>query len=115
MENDSSDDEGYKYDSKKSAKQFFPWLKSDYRHIYDELDYTEQERVSTIKAEQYPISEQTDRKIVLKAVNLDEIPLPEKILVVSPNSFTVDLLLSKTAKQIDPKFKLLRLGHSLSD
>jgi hypothetical protein len=115
LENDSSDDEGYKHDVKKSKEQFFPWQKKGYKHIYDELDYTEQERVSTIKEEQYPTSEQTDKKIVLRVVPADEVPLPEKILVVSPNSYTVDNLLQKVSKSMERRVKLLRIGHSLSD
>ncbi len=40
--------------------------------------------------EQYPTSEKTDRKIVMKDIEVNEVPLPNRILVVSPNSFTVD-------------------------
>jgi hypothetical protein len=40
--------------------------------------------------EQYPTAETTDRKILMKAIVPNEVPLPEKIMVVSPNSFTVD-------------------------
>lgn len=115
MECDSSDDEGYQYNVKESQNAFFPWFKKDYKHIYDQLDYTEQERVSTIKEEQYPTSEQTDRKIILKPKEADEVPLPKKILVVSPNSFTVDQLLSKTVQTVGESIKLLRLGHSLNE
>jgi hypothetical protein len=71
--------------------------------------------VSTIKEEQYPTSEQTDRKIVLRVVPADEVPLPDKILVVSPNSYTVDNLLQKVSKSVEGQVKLLRIGHSLSD
>lgn len=51
----------------------------------------------------------------MKDIEKNEVPLPEKILVVSPISFTVDLLLTKTAKVLGPNFKLLRLGHSLTN
>jgi hypothetical protein len=64
--------------------------------------------------EQYPTSETTDRKIIMKDKEKNEVPLPEKILFVSPNSFTVDQLLVKSAKILGPDFKLLRLGHSLT-
>jgi len=60
MECESSDDEGYEFNAKRSADKFFPWFKKDYVHISDQLDYTEQERVTTIKEEQYPTSEKTD-------------------------------------------------------
>jgi hypothetical protein len=39
--------------------------------------------------------------------------LPEKILFVSPNSYTVDQLLHKAEKTCGAK--MLRLGNSLSD
>ena len=64
--------------------------------------------------EQYPTSETTDRKIIMKEKDKNEVPLPAKILFVSPNSFTVDQLLVKSAKTLGPHFKLLRLGHSLT-
>ncbi len=35
MECDSSDDEGYEYNVKKSEKQFFPWFQKGYVHISD--------------------------------------------------------------------------------
>ncbi len=65
--------------------------------------------------EQYPTSETTDRKIIMKEKEKNEVPLPEKILFVSPNSFTVDQLLIKSTKILGPNFKLLRLGHSLTN
>ena len=51
----------------------------------------------------------------MKEKEKNEVPLPEKILFVSPNSFTVDQLLIKSAKILGPTFKLLRLGHSLTN
>ena len=65
MDHDSSDDEGYTY-TKTGTKNFFPWYQQGYKHISDNLDFTQQERVSAIMDEQYPTSEQTDRKIVMK-------------------------------------------------
>lgn len=65
--------------------------------------------------EQYPTSETTDHKIIMKEKEKNEVPLPEKILFVSPNSFTVDQLLIKSAKMLGPNLKLLRLGHSLTN
>jgi hypothetical protein len=47
--------------------------------------------------EQYPTSESTDRKIIMKEIENQEVPLPERIMIVSPNSFTVDQLIRKTA------------------
>jgi hypothetical protein len=52
--------------------------------------------------EQYPTSETTDKKVIMKDIVKNEVPLPQKVLVVSPNSFTVDLLLTKTAKILGP-------------
>ncbi|TNV82488.1 hypothetical protein FGO68_gene10529 [Halteria grandinella] len=112
QECDSSDDEGYAYDSKKSKDAFFPWLQQDYKHIYDHLDYTEQERVSAVKADQYPTAEQTDRKVILQPQKQDEVPLPQRILYVSPNSYTVDQLLLKLSGE---KYSMLRIGHSIND
>lgn len=40
MENDSSDDEGYQLNPKNTGN-FFPWMKKGYKHIYDELDFTQ--------------------------------------------------------------------------
>lgn len=51
----------------------------------------------------------------MKDIENKEIPLPQRILVVSPNAFTVDLLLKKTAHLMQDSVKLLRLGHSLTD
>lgn len=51
----------------------------------------------------------------MKAKEKNEVPLPSKILFVSPNSFTVDQLLINSAKSLGPNFKLLRLGHSLTN
>ena len=65
--------------------------------------------------EQYPTSETSDKKVIMKDIVKNEVPLPQKVLVVSPNSFTVDLLLTKTAKILGPNYKLLRLGHSLTN
>lgn len=88
MENESSDDEGYNY--KKGTQNFFPWYQRGYKHISDQLDFTQQERVSAIMDEQYPTSEQSDHKIVMKDIENKEAPLPQRIIVISPNSFTVD-------------------------
>lgn len=41
MEGDSSDDENYKFEPKKAANNFHPWFKKGYKHIYDELDFTQ--------------------------------------------------------------------------
>jgi hypothetical protein len=65
--------------------------------------------------EQYPTSEVTDHKIIMKDIENNEVPLPERILVVSPNSFTVDQLLSYTSTLLGDTTKLLRLGHSLEN
>lgn len=63
MNNEDSDDEWYS-SSKIRAMNQFPWLKADYKHISDELDFTEQEK-ETLMREQYPVAEMTDQKIFL--------------------------------------------------
>ena len=91
MEHDSSDDEGYKQGTEKiTSSQFFPWFHKGYKHIADQLDFTQQEKVFASMGEQYPTAETSDHKIIMKDIEKNEVPLPEKILVVSPNSFTVD-------------------------
>ena len=51
----------------------------------------------------------------MKAIVPIEVPLPQKIMIVSPNSFSVDQLLTKTADLLGPSCNLLRLGHSLTN
>ncbi len=41
--------------------------------------------------DQYPTSDLTDKKILLKPKDKDQTKPPERILVVAPNSATVDL------------------------
>ena len=50
IENDSSDDEGYNY-HKTGTKNFFSWYQPGYKHISDNLDFTQQERISAIMDE----------------------------------------------------------------
>lgn len=111
LNNDSSDEEGYR-DTK--AINQFPWLKAGYKHISDELDFTEQEKTTLMK-EQYPISEMTDNKIILKPKEDDSILPPEKILIVAPNSGCLDQLLDIALQYgIQKQAIILRLGRSLS-
>ena len=59
--------------------------------------------------EQYPKSEQTDKKVLLKPKEKDETIPPEKILLVSANSSTVDKMLF-LAESFKLNVKMLRIG-----
>ena len=90
LEGNSSDDESYKDDVKNMNQ--FKWFQNGYKHIYDQLDYTEQGKTSVMR-DQYPSSEVSDKKIILKPKDKDETQPPEKILVVATNGGSVDQLL----------------------
>ena len=93
----------------------FPWFKNGYKHIYDQLDYTEQGKTSVMR-DQYPSSEVSDRKIILKPKDKDETQPPEKILIVSTNGSSIDqLILLAESFELHKTYKLLRIGHSLSN
>eukprot|EP00347_Sterkiella_histriomuscorum_P019777 403340332 len=112
LENESSEDEYYS-DKDRSLTQF-PWYQKGYKHIYDELDYSNQKGVGM--GEMYPTSDQTDNKILLKPIEKDQTRPPEKIVIVSPNSLTVDNHLRMIEKLgLDKQVNILRIGHSNHD
>ena len=57
----------------------------------------------------------TDQKIILKPPSDYTLPLPEKILFISPNSFSTDQLIKSMEKIAGNSIKMLRIGHSLSN
>ncbi|CDW81163.1 UNKNOWN [Stylonychia lemnae] len=112
LDNESSEDEYYSDKSKSQVS--FPWFQKGYKHIYDELDYTNQQSVAM--KEQYPTSDFTDKKILLKAKEKDQTKPPERIVLLSPNSLTVDKHLSIIQQLgLDKTMNIIRIGHSNHD
>jgi hypothetical protein len=61
----------------------------------------------------FPKSTHTDHFVTLKSLKTDEIPVPKRILIVSPTSHGLDSILDKLDKnEWSKSVKIVRVGKS---